>query len=88
MRRVNDQLAALFDHWTKAITGFAANPKIVVMLIKLSDDSLVLAPGVFNVDLAAHGRPRGRNDSRKSPANSACVINSSAVSRVITEVKR
>jgi hypothetical protein len=53
LRRKYDQFTAFLNDWTKSIAGLAANPKILIMRVKESDDSLVLSSRVFDVDATA-----------------------------------
>src|SRR5882672_1535331 len=50
---VNDQFTALFDNRTKPVTRFAANPQVIVMIVKQRDHTTVLSPCVLDMNLPA-----------------------------------
>jgi len=56
VRRVDNQLAAFLYNSSEFVACFAANPKLVVMLIKQGHNSFVFSAGVLDVNLAADFR--------------------------------
>src|SRR5437773_331276 len=54
VRRIDDQLAAFFNNASEFVTGLAAYPELVVVLVKQGDDATVLATRVLDVDLPAN----------------------------------
>src|SRR6266496_403757 len=61
MWRIDDQLTTFFDNSSELVTGLAAHPQLVVVLVEQGDDSLVFAARVLDVKLAADvgGPPKG-----------------------------
>ena len=53
LRRVNYQFAASFDHGTEPVAGFAAEPKIFVMLVEQGDNASIFTAGIFDMNQAA-----------------------------------
>src|SRR5690349_5244001 len=51
----NDQLAAVLDDRAEFVTRLSSDPQFVVMGIEKRNHSLVLSPGVTDVDLATDG---------------------------------
>src|SRR5262245_59977002 len=56
VRRVDDQLAALFDDRAELVTRLSTHPQLVVMRIEQGNYTLILPPGVANMNPAAHLR--------------------------------
>ena len=53
VRRINNQLASCFDDAAQLVTCLAANPQLIVVLIEKGHDPLVLATGIFDVNITA-----------------------------------